>query len=538
MALETILVKKTTGTDFEMDNVSVTRGNRIFVHSGTGTDAANLGQTASGPVATISYALGLTTANQGDTIYLLPGHAQTLASAVTVDKAGVKIIGIGEGIDAPEITVNFAGDGISITADDVVLENVYFNEATAAATANINIGAARAKIRRCHFDLGANDLDNITVPAAGAGSIIEGNTFRITANGPDSAVTIEASCDNLAILDNYFDGGSTTNVWDDAAIDLGSTTPTNVRIEGNTFAYGTAVVSTGNTPRVQGNNSYLRGARPVAGAQVDLYASASVSGTKSGTKEDPTTLTDAVNLAAAGDHILLYKGTYTVTASLAADVANVVIQPVDYVPGVRSTGVEIANDTDDINTIDVTAAGVSLLGLFFTKGAANTTDGTELIDVGANGFTLKDCILDLETRANADGVNIATATKHHLIDNCLFTDPADGKGMIVWACSTMEVKNCTFDFSAADALAFEQIASPGDGSVIHSNIIISDGATDPWASWQSSPGKNVMTKNYIFGSGADADGGGDDGDLDAWAYGNYRDGATDGTLTTLNPSVS
>lgn len=538
MSLTVYQATATSGSDFALDNPSLTRGNRIFVHSGTGTDATNLGQSPSGPVATLSYALGLCTASQGDHIYLMEGHAQTLAAATTIDKAGVRIFGRGVGTNAPQFTVNFAGDGFNVTADDVLIENLYFNEATAAATANINLGAARTTIRGCHFDLGANDLDNITVPAGGAGSRIEGNTFRVTADGPDSAITVEGSADNLAILANYFDGGSTTNKWDDAAIDLGSTTPTNVRVEGNTFAYGTAVVSTGATPRVHGNNFYLRGARPVAGAQVDIYASASVTGTKSGTKEDPTTLVDGVNLLTAGDRLLLYKGTYTVTASLALDVANVVVQPVDYVPGVRSTGVEIANDTDDINTADVTAAGVSLLGLFFTKGAANTTDGTELIDVGSNGFTLKDCILDFETRANADGVNIATATKHHLIDNCLFTDPADGKGMIVWACSTMEVKNCIFDFSAADALAFEQLASFGAGSFIHDNLIVSDNAVDPWASWQASAVGNVMTKNYVFGTGADADGGGDQAALDPFAWGNYRDGATDGTTTALNPSVS
>jgi hypothetical protein len=538
MPLQYTLLTRTPGENFRAEDLLVSGGKRYFVHNSLGSDTTNNGQDRASPYATLAYALTKVEANKGDKIFLLPGHTETLTAVVTVSTAGVSIIGLGEGIDRPEITVNGTVDGISFTATDCLIENVYFNEATAAATANINIAAARTIVRGCHFDLGTNDLDNITVTADGDDSIIAFCRFRVTANGPDSAITVEGAADNLNVVGNYFDGGSTTNTWDDAAIDLGAQVPVNVVIQGNTFVYGVAVVSTGAAPRAQGDNSYLRGARAAAGVPVDIYASAGVSGTKSGSKEDPTTIVDAINLATGGDRVLLYPGTYTVTAALAMDVANLTVQPVNYIPGQRTCQVEIANDTDDVNTADITADGITLQGLFFTKGVANTSDGTELLDVGANRFTCRDCIFDMETRTNADVINIATSTKHHLIENCLFTDLADGKSDIVWACSTLEVRNCIFDHSAADAIAFEQIASPGDGSSFHTNLIISDGATDPWATWQSSPGKNVMTKNYVFGSGADADGGGDDGDLDAWAYGNYRDGATDGTLTTLNPSVS
>lgn len=540
MTLELKLLRRSSGNTYSVDNMLLDRGNRLFVHGGSGSDASNRGQDPDAPYATLAYAIAQASANQGDKIYLLPGHSETRTAAITVDKAGLSIIGLGQGQDQPEFTCDYAGDLFNITAADCLIENVYFQEATAAATAQINLAAARATIRGCTFECGANDLDNITVPAGGAGSRIESCTFRITANGPDSAITVEGGCDNLAVLDNYFDGGSTTNTWDDAAIDLGSTTPVNVRIQGNTFAYGVAVLSTGATPRVQGGNHFVRGARPCAGASITLYASPSVTGTKSGTAEDPTTLKDAVDLAAAGDIVKLYPGTHTITVALALDVANVTVEPVDYRPGSRGSGAEIANDTDDIRSILVTAAGCAVRGIRFTKGIANTTDGTALIACTSGGdyLSLVDCVFDLEARTNADAVSFATGTKGHLIDNCFFTDGAAGKAYIAWACSTMEVKNCMFDSTAAICLVSEQAASPGDGSFIHDNLIASSGSTGAYMTWQSSPGKNVTTSNRVFGSGADADGMGDDGDLDAWAYGNFRDGDTAGATTALTPSVS
>ena len=540
MSLDVKLLRRTSGGGYAVADLLLDAGGRYWVNSATGTDAANYGQSVDGPFATLAYAIGRTTANQGDKIYVMPGHSETLSAVITLNKAGVAIIGLGEGADAPEFTINYAGDGLNITASDCVVEGLKFKEATAAATANINIAAARTRIANCYFDLGANDLDNITVPAAGAGSTVERCTFRITANGPDSAITVEGACDNLAILGNYFDGGSTTNTWDDAAIDLGSQTPVNVRIEGNTFACTTAVLSTGATPRVMGGNHYLRGARPTTGASITLYASPSVTGTKSGTLEDPTTLKDAVDLAQAGDIVKLYPGLHTVTTALALDVANVTLEPVDYRRGTRGNACEIANDTDDVRSILVTAAGCAIRGIRFTKGVANTTDGTVLVAATAGGdyLSIVDCVFDMETRANADAIGFATGTKGMLVDNCLFTDGASGKSYIVWACSTMEVKSCLFDCTAALVVCSEQIASPGDGSFIHDNFFVGAGATGNLMSWQAAPGKNVVARNWVAGNAGDTDTFGDDTDLDDFVVDNYRTGAATGAATVINPSIS
>lgn len=81
-----------------------TAGNYYFVHnsgssSGTGLSPAD-------PVTTIDAAINLCTANQGDVIFVLPGHSETItaASGIAQDVAGVSIIGLGYGDDRPLVS--------------------------------------------------------------------------------------------------------------------------------------------------------------------------------------------------------------------------------------------------------------------------------------------------------------------------------------------------------------------------------------------------------------------------------------------------
>src|SRR4051794_33987941 len=82
-------------------------GNVYFVqstHTNKG-DTAGRGRTPDAPFATIAYAVGQCTANQGDLIVALPGHVETCTAAgtVTVNKAGVTILGIGTGRLRPRV---------------------------------------------------------------------------------------------------------------------------------------------------------------------------------------------------------------------------------------------------------------------------------------------------------------------------------------------------------------------------------------------------------------------------------------------------
>jgi len=503
-----------------------------------GGDAAGKGTSPDTPFATIGWAIESNSdLAAGDLIIVASGHTETVTSEITWATAGIYLRGEGVGNARPVITNNFAGDTFALDTANCTVDNLVFATPGNATGIIMDVTAARVTVRNCRFECGANATSTITVAATGDQFSLLDNYFLVTADGPNEAVSLEGTSDNLVIRGNIFDGGSSTNTWDDAALDANAVAPVSTLVQGNTFLYCTATVSTGNWLGAFSQNTYLRGARAKAGVPMTWYADASASTTGSGTAEDPTTLTDAVDLASAGDTVLLYPGTHTVTAAVAADVANLTIQPYDYVPGRCKCNVEVANDTDDVNTIDVTAAGVSIQGLLFTKGVANTTDGTELLDVGASFCRVVDCVFDLEARANADAINIATGTKGHLVENCLFTDLATTKTAIAWACSSSVFTNCHYDFSAADAVAWEQIATPGDGNKFANNTITSDDTTTAVASWQAAPGEQCVVQNRVCSVGASASCLGDDADLDPFLFDNYIEGAA-GAVLAVDPSVS
>ena len=86
--------------------IPASTGNYFFVHSGTGSDAYDgknpkVVDRSSGPFATVDYAIGKCTASNGDVVIVMPGHAETLTAAVTVDVAGVQVIGLGPDRFAP-----------------------------------------------------------------------------------------------------------------------------------------------------------------------------------------------------------------------------------------------------------------------------------------------------------------------------------------------------------------------------------------------------------------------------------------------------
>lgn len=66
------------GGVFTIVNETLTTGSIFFVHSGTGVNALGGGRNPDAPLATLDYAIGLCTANKGDMIFVMPGHAETL----------------------------------------------------------------------------------------------------------------------------------------------------------------------------------------------------------------------------------------------------------------------------------------------------------------------------------------------------------------------------------------------------------------------------------------------------------------------------
>lgn len=235
--------------------------NVFYVDSGIGSDS-NDGRDPAFPMATIDAANGRCTADLGDVIIVQPGHAEAGAAEITLDVDGVSVIGIGSGVQRPTVTVAAAINGISIDGDNIRVENLYFNESTAAATAMIDVVGANAVIKNCHFDLGATDtLGCITVTATGEVCTIEDNTVIVTADGPDEWILSEGIVDRLTIRRNKVVCSDGTNGFDDAAINCVAVANTNMEVSDNDFSGGgvdgLAIVATALVaPIIKGNTCH------------------------------------------------------------------------------------------------------------------------------------------------------------------------------------------------------------------------------------------------------------------------------------------
>ena len=76
----------------------------------------------------IDSAIGDCVADRGDVILVAPGHVETITGTdITLDVAGVTIIGLGTGSLQPQIKHNHADAEVSIAADNVTIRNIRFS---------------------------------------------------------------------------------------------------------------------------------------------------------------------------------------------------------------------------------------------------------------------------------------------------------------------------------------------------------------------------------------------------------------------------
>ena len=109
------------------------------------TDGDGYGRNPDAPFATLDYAIGNCTASAGDVIYLLPGHAESLtgATSLTMDVAGVRVVGLGWGSLRPTFTLTTATAATwNITAANCTIENILIVGNFLNIAAAMTIGAS------------------------------------------------------------------------------------------------------------------------------------------------------------------------------------------------------------------------------------------------------------------------------------------------------------------------------------------------------------------------------------------------------------
>ncbi len=165
---------------------------------------------------TLDEAINLCTADNGDIIYIAPGHTETMGAAadeVDVDVDGVRIFGIGTGDSRP--LFDYTGDvggAFAIGADAVTIANVRFKANTPDVNDAIEVeaGSEHLSVVGCWFGMETAGTDEFheTINADTAGNHylrVVGCEFAMGAGAARCAIEFRDS-DYAIITDNVFAG--------------------------------------------------------------------------------------------------------------------------------------------------------------------------------------------------------------------------------------------------------------------------------------------------------------------------------------------
>ena len=120
----------------------------FFVDSNGGGSTTSGGRTPAAAFTTIDSAIGACTANRGDVILVMAGHAETISAAggIAADVAGVSIIGLGKGTSRPTLTLSATDSTIAVSAANVTFKNLVIKSSVNELVKVFNITAAYCDI--------------------------------------------------------------------------------------------------------------------------------------------------------------------------------------------------------------------------------------------------------------------------------------------------------------------------------------------------------------------------------------------------------
>lgn len=267
-------------------------GNAWFVHSGTGVDGPNNGKKPGSPFATLDYALGKCTASNDDVIYLMAGHSETITGAggITLDKAGVTIIGLGRYDARPTFLMDGAATVTAlVTAANVTMYNCRFLAGHADIAKCFLITAKGFRLDSCLFEentTAENWVDVIHVSAAdndADGLEIINCEINTVDDATVTAIDLLKNINDAKIIGNKITGDFNATPF--APIYMASTEiPKNIQVIGNMIhnlhdgdaVVGISISATAATGWMIGNHCYaldVAGETPFLTGATGLYCS-------------------------------------------------------------------------------------------------------------------------------------------------------------------------------------------------------------------------------------------------------------------------
>ena len=227
-----------TELSYEGDGEQVKTGNVFYVDSGAANaaDQPNNG-TVDAPFATTNYAITRCTANNGDIIHPMPGHAETLTAAAAIAQsiAGIRIFGLGEGASRPRYTFQTAaGASWSFTAASSKIKNIIGIGNLDGLTNPFHVQAAD-----CELDIEWQDTSATVEALRAVLTTAAADRFKCRlkyrgftgGNAVVNAIRLVGG-DGADIYIEAF--GVCTTAW----VEFATTLCTNVRVEGILFTQG------------------------------------------------------------------------------------------------------------------------------------------------------------------------------------------------------------------------------------------------------------------------------------------------------------
>lgn len=192
---------------------TMTTGNVFFVGSAvTGATDGSAMTSPDRPGATIDAAMAKCTANNGDIIFVMPGHSETItASDIAMDVAGVWIRGLGWGADRPTLTFSETGSTIAMSADSCRISNLRLVPGVAACVAAVTMTGDDLIVENCETVVHATSefvsLISAGVTTVGSDrSIIRNNLLRSLHTAGATSGILLTGCDDLTITGNVISG--------------------------------------------------------------------------------------------------------------------------------------------------------------------------------------------------------------------------------------------------------------------------------------------------------------------------------------------
>ncbi len=216
------------------------------------------GRTPHAPFATVAYAFSSNLVGSGDVVYVMPGHAETIAAAggITMDDAGVRVVGLGRGASRPTFT--WATDTAAtwlITAASVTVENVLCTcTGTLDFVAGIIVTGADCTLTDVEFRESAATsqfVDAIGVGTGGARArLVRPKVFGAAGDASQSGIQVTAAVAEVVIVEPWVVGTFAAGCIETTAANLNMVIKSSVTRNLHATQDGGIVLNSGTTGQV------------------------------------------------------------------------------------------------------------------------------------------------------------------------------------------------------------------------------------------------------------------------------------------------